>query len=357
MWIMIIAMTLTIILFWRKISFPVEKCKNTKMYTIIIPARNEAENLHRLLPSLIASPSPLREVIVVDDDSDDETKKVAESYGVKVVANPSLPVGWMGKSWACYNGAKKASGQTLMFLDADTWFVGGGADCLIQLYELKGSDAVMTIHPYHKMRSFWEKLSSVFHLVVFASSGITSILNSEKGGFGPCLMIDKETYWNLDGHQAIRSEIVEHLAFVRRAAANGLPTYAYSGRGVLDMRMYEANIKSVIRGWGKSFATGATTASPLLSLLNIFWITAMVSFLINLPDAGWLGVLGYLFFVVWLYRTLIEIGSFRWYDVVIFPVHFFFFVIVFAYSFVNAFFLKQTTWKGRSIINKKRRSS
>lgn len=357
MWITMVAVTLTLVLFWHKISFPIEKCKNTKMYTIIIPARNEAENLNRLLPSLVSSPSPNGEVIVVDDDSDDDTKRVAESYGVKVVQNPPLPKDWMGKSWACYNGAKVASGQTLMFLDADTWFVEDGADRLIQVFEQKGSSAVMTIHPYHEMHSFWEKLSAVFHLVVIASSGITAIFKSEKGGFGPCLIIDNKTYWDLGGHQSIRSEIVEHLAFVRRAAVEGFPTYAYSGYDVLKMRMYEANVKSVIRGWGKSFATGATTASPWLSLANILWITAVVSFLINLPDLGWWGLIGYLFFVVWLYRILIDIGCFRWYDAAIFPVHFFFFVSVFTYSLVHSFFLKQTTWKGRSITNKKRRSS
>ncbi|GEN52736.1 glycosyltransferase [Halobacillus faecis] len=357
MWVMILAVLSTFLLFWHKLSFPIEKRKNTEMYTLIIPARNEEENLKRLIPTLL-SKGHHREVIVVDDDSEDETRKVVECFGVKVVDNPPLPPGWMGKSWACYNGAKAAKGKTLVFLDADTWFSEGGAERLVRAFD--GEETVMTVHPYHEMRSFWEKLSGVFHLVVMASSGLTTVLKDKlgtQGGFGPCLVIGADTYWKLGGHEAIRGEIVEHLAFTRMASSQGLKTQAYSGRGVLNMRMYDADLKQVIQGWAKSFSTGAKTASPIMTLANVVWLTAVFSFLVNLPGLGWWGLLGYMALAVWLYRTWKEIGNFRWFDVLLFPLHFFFFLFVFAYSLWKTFFMKETTWKGRSIVDKKRSPS
>ncbi|WP_406945893.1 glycosyltransferase [Halobacillus sp. SY10] len=357
MWVMILAVLSTLLLFWHKLSFPKGKRKNTEMYTLIIPARNEAENLKRLLPSLVSA-DPQREIIVVDDDSEDETRNVAEIFGVKVVDNPPLPSGWMGKSWACYNGAKVAKGKALVFLDADTWFSDGGADRLVNAFD--GEGFVLTVHPYHEMRSFWEKLSGVFHLVVMASSGLTTVFKDKlgtQGGFGPCLVIAADTYWKLGGHEAIRGEIVEHLAFTRLASSKGIEAKAYSGRGVLKMRMYDADLKQVIEGWAKSFSTGAKTASPIMTMANVVWLTAVLSFLVNLTALGWWGAAGYVALVVLLHRTWSGIGNFKWYDALLFPLHFFFFVFVFAYSLWKTFFMKETTWKGRAIVDKKRSSS
>ncbi|MFG6147114.1 glycosyltransferase family 2 protein [Halobacillus sp. B23F22_1] len=356
MWFMIAAVTVTLLLFGKRVSFPIQKQKTTGSYSIIIPARNEEKNLKRLLSSILDEENEDREVIVVDDQSEDRTRETAEAYGVKVISNPPLPEDWMGKSWACYNAAKEAEGNSLIFLDADTWFSPGGPNKLIQYLETKGDDVLITVHPYHYMKSFWEKLSSVFHLVVFASSGITTIFRDQigtRGGFGPCLLINANTYWELEGHHAIRSEIVEHLALARRAESKGVKTYAFSGKRVVNMRMYEASLKVVIDGWSKSFASGAKTASPWMTAANIVWITSIISYLINAPKIGWWGVGGYLLLACWLYRVLQDIGNFRWYDALLFPLHFTFFVVVFIYSLLKTFLFKQTTWKGRNISGKK----
>ncbi|WP_422165871.1 glycosyltransferase [Halobacillus sp.] len=360
MWFMFLAIISTLLLFWQRVSFPIQEPGKTGTYSIIIPARNEEENLRRLLPSILATKSNQREVIVVDDHSEDRTREAAESFGVKVISNPPLPEEWMGKSWACYNGAKIAKGKTLFFLDADTWFSKHGPERIIQFAENRGLNALVTVHPYHYMHSFWEKFSSIFHLVVFASSGITTIVKdqiSKHGGFGPCLIIPAETYWELDGHQSIRSEIVEHLAFARHAEARDVQTYAFSGRHVVNMRMYEASLKAVVEGWSKSFASGAKTASPLMTAAAILWITAVISYLLNIPDMGWWSLIGYGILAFWLARTLREMGNFKWYDAILFPLHFLFFVVLFGYSIMKTFFWKESTWKGRNIAGKNKRGS
>ena len=87
--------------------------------SIIIPARNEETNLPKLLRSLTAqSPQP-REIIVVDDASTDRTAEVAQQFGARVIRSLPLPNGWRGKTWACHQGAQVATGEMLLFLDAD----------------------------------------------------------------------------------------------------------------------------------------------------------------------------------------------------------------------------------------------
>ncbi|RKD73618.1 4,4'-diaponeurosporenoate glycosyltransferase [Sinobaca qinghaiensis] len=355
MWFLVTAVLATLLLFWQRVSFPIVPVKETGTYSIIIPARDEEKNLKRLLPSLLAVPNDKREVIVVDDDSSDGTKETAASFGVKVISTPPLPKGWMGKSWACFQGARQAGGDTLCFLDADTWFSEDGPDRMIRYLEQPEAASFVTVHPFHFMYSFWEKLSAVFHLVVFASSGITHIFAKQswaQGGFGPCLLIKREMYWEMGGHECIKSEIVEHLAFARKAQHQGIETRAFSGRGVLNMRMYEARLIDVVQGWSKSFASGAKTASLWLTAANVIWITAVVSFFVNSPEAGWWSLAGYLAIALWLYKTLRDIGNFRWFDALLFPVYFVFFVCIFMYSLLKTFFFKKATWKGRNIAGK-----
>jgi glycosyltransferase involved in cell wall biosynthesis len=82
--------------------------------SIILPARNEAEGLKALLPSLL-SRFPDAEIIVVNDGSTDDTTTVSKAHGVKVVSHPY----GMGNGAAIKSGARAARGKTLVFMDGD----------------------------------------------------------------------------------------------------------------------------------------------------------------------------------------------------------------------------------------------
>ena len=94
--------------------------------SVIVPARDEALNIEACVGSLTASTYPAFEVIVVDDGSEDGTGRRARSMSpgnarrLHVIDGEELPPGWLGKPWACRQGAAAAGGELLLFTDADT---------------------------------------------------------------------------------------------------------------------------------------------------------------------------------------------------------------------------------------------
>ncbi|MCB9419139.1 MAG: glycosyltransferase family 2 protein [Ardenticatenaceae bacterium] len=138
---------------------------NLPSVSIIVPARNEAANLPRLLPSLgrLEYPGPV-EMIVVDDNSVDETAVMTQNAGVKLIQLDHLPEGWLGKPHACHHGAAEASGDWLLFTDADTEHTPDGLARAMQYaldHELDG----LTFHLGH-ITNGW--LDSVTLLAAFA---------------------------------------------------------------------------------------------------------------------------------------------------------------------------------------------
>ena len=90
--------------------------------SILVPARNEAENLPQTLPRLLAQTGNF-EVIVINDQSTDATAEVLETFQsnprLRILQGTPLPTGWSGKNWACHQLAQAAEGDTLIFTDAD----------------------------------------------------------------------------------------------------------------------------------------------------------------------------------------------------------------------------------------------
>ena len=128
----IIALLLTLCLLnlalnMKSLRVPPRKAslKNPPMVSVIVPARNEEANIGNCLESLVRQDYPDFEIIVVDDNSEDATARVAQSiaqrdHHVRVLCGEPLPAGWAGKPYACFQAAQQAKGDWLLFTDADT---------------------------------------------------------------------------------------------------------------------------------------------------------------------------------------------------------------------------------------------
>ena len=245
--------------------------------SIIIPARNEEHTLPNLLNSLSGQLSSEDKVIVVDDHSEDRTKEIAEKSGVKVLESMPIPEGWLGKTWACYQGARIASGEILIFLDADTALEKDGLKNIIETYIEK--DGVLSIQPYHKMRNLYEQLSAFFNIIMMAGSGAFTVLGSRIkpiGLFGQVVVMKRRYYFDSGGHDKVKGELLEDLAFGSELQKKGVDIHCLGGKSTISFRMYPNGIKELIKGWSKGFALGAAKTSLPLLILIVAWIAGSI---------------------------------------------------------------------------------
>ncbi|OXM16119.1 glycosyltransferase family 2 protein [Paenibacillus herberti] len=299
-----------------------EKEAAEQRWSVIIPARDEADNLADLLPLLAKQTVPPIEIIVVDDGSKDGTAEAAAAYpGVTVITAGELPPRWRGKNWACSRGAETARGSRLLFLDADT---RPAPEFLTAAWSACGPGICLTIQPWHLTGSLREQLSAFLNTAVLAGSGRfiagsrlggskvvektsrhlgqvqgessapASIKEREEwrsrwglqklgsaraqrlpGAFGPCLACDRMDYVTVGGHASIRGEVLDHDRLARRFSEQGMMSRAMLGGQLLKFRMYSSGWREMTDGWAKSIALGAG-GSPLPALLlMILWISGL----------------------------------------------------------------------------------
>src|SRR6056297_2936349 len=261
-------------------SVPDQEGRGAGDVSIVIPARNEAGNIGVLLESIAGQRSRPGEVIVVDDQSNDATAEIARSYaaaGVKVIAAEQRPEGWTGKNWSCHCGAVQVQGRRILFLDADTRLEA--PDALEQLAsEQMERGGMLSVQPYHRVHKLYEQLSGFFNLIVMVGSGAFDFWSKEglaDGCFGPCILTDRRDYEAVGGHAAVRGQVVDDLALCGLYRRRGLGVHCFGGRGVISFRMYPGGLASLVEGWTKNMAMGASLSKLRSILLLVIWFTGI----------------------------------------------------------------------------------
>jgi len=129
--------------FYRARFIETNEPQDKPLVSIIIPAKNEEDNLKKLLKSLTKCTYPNLEIIVVDDNSTDRTFDVAKSYGAKVIHIDEHEEGFLGKLYACLQGFNHSSGEILIFVDADVELEKDAVNSIV--YEVINSNGVVSI--------------------------------------------------------------------------------------------------------------------------------------------------------------------------------------------------------------------
>ena len=214
-----------VLFFWRPRFLPPEPRGDPVPLnlTVVIAARNEAENIGACLQSLIQE-TGISEIRVVDDHSTDQTEDVVRQVQVKdarikLIRAPALPPGWFGKSHALEFGAKDISTKYLLFTDADVVFGPGIVAAAIRRMQTAQLDHLGG-HFFVDCRSVAEEICAPVLLLSsgLALFGTASKLGAATGAFN---LLRTEFYRDLGGHVPIRSEIVDDVALARHLKAGG----------------------------------------------------------------------------------------------------------------------------------------
>jgi len=340
----------------RCLPRPIGKGGGDFRISIVIPARNEASNLSRLLPTLNAQGLPPHEILVVDDQSSDGTADLATSLGARVVEGKDLPVGWYGKPWACQQGADAASGDWLLFLDADLELE---SDALERLAETASGDptAVLSVCPWHRIEKGYEELSVFFNLLMLGGIGAFTWRGDRAGRiglFGQSMLLSREVYEQIGGHETVKKTILENFELSRRCEELGVSRQCFSGSGSISMRMFPGGFGELFESWAKGFSSGAGLAAPMALLLSSIWLTGLmmitVCLFMLLFGASVLPVLVSYAVVAlpmtWLFR---QAGGFSPLNALIFPVSLLFYQGLFGVAIMRKRRKTPTQWKGRDV--------
>lgn len=249
--------------------------------TVIVPARNEARSIGPCVASLQAQDYPpgQLEIIVVDDQSTDETAELvrraaAADARVQLVSLRGLPAGWTGKPHACWEGAARARGEWLCFVDADTIAQPPLLRSAVAAAEQRQLD-FLSLEPRQVLGSFWERLILPCGFVLAAFLLDLRRFNDprrpEAAANGQFLLIRRASYLACDGHRGVRSAIAEDTALARRLKHGGCRVALLGAEALIETRMYRG-LGELWPGLRKNLVVmtggvGATCGAALAALL------------------------------------------------------------------------------------------
>ena len=244
--------------------------------SIVVPARNEEREVAAAVGSLLAQDYEDFEVLVVEDRSTDGTARILarlarESPRLKVIPGRDPPPGWLGKPHALSLGAREATGEILLFVDADVRY---DPRCLAQLvgFLLESRVEFVALLPRLEARGFWENVLMPYVLTAyFFGPGL--LANSDRArwiaaGGGAGNMVRRRAYEALGGHAAIRDSVIDDIHLALRAKRAGYRSRAVLAHDRAAVRMYRG-FREVWDGFSKNMAYAFNGAlGVLLAMLT-----------------------------------------------------------------------------------------
>jgi chlorobactene glucosyltransferase len=245
---------------------------DTPFVSVIVPARNERLNIERCLRSLTASRYAAFEVVVIDDRSEDETAAMASeapagnARDVRVIRGAELPEGWLGKPWACHQGADAARGELLLFTDADTTHAPDLLGRAVAGLREERAD-LLTVVGRQLMETFWERLVQphIFLMMLFRFPSFEDTARNRRWrdaiANGQFMLFPRRSYDLIGGHAGVRDEVVEDLVLAQHVKQAGLALRIRGAEDDLATRMYRS-LSDLVAGWSKNLFVGGRQASP-----------------------------------------------------------------------------------------------
>jgi 4,4'-diaponeurosporenoate glycosyltransferase len=326
------------------------------LVSIIIPARNEEKNLPNILDDIKRQNIKVHETICVDDNSQDATASIIDKFHAKKVSLSSLPKGWKGKTWACQNGAEAATGDLLLFLDADVRLSENAVNKLVWQY--KKNDNPISIQPMHIVKKQYEYFSLFFNLIQICATGLTLIFNRKyMGFFGPVLMIQRDLFNKHGGYEKVKNKVVEDFSLGKIYSKSGINIDLFLGGNDISFKMYPSGVSSLIEGWSKNFSSASFSTKWWLLVIVIIWIASLTALPIEIIKAIlennlfsiYLFISLYLLTVLNIARAARKIGTYPFVNLLFYPIYLLGFHLIYLYSLFATFVFKSTTWKGRKL--------
>ncbi|TAE52322.1 MAG: glycosyltransferase [Bacteroidetes bacterium] len=322
--------------------------------SVLIPARNEVENLPRLLEALSHLEEDM-EILVLNDQSEDGTEALLQAWmdkepRLRYLNGEALPAGWLGKNRACHQLAQEAKGRYLLFLDADVAAIDPSLPRRAVHDMNKRGLALLSLFPDQIMKSQGERIVvPLMHYLLLSLLPLWWIFRlpfpSMAAANGQFMLFDAEAYRRFQWHARVKSVIVEDIAIMQEIKKAGLKGMTYVARGAISTRMY-GSLREGVAGFSKNILAGFGNSIPAM---------AIFLFLIFF---GWLLVAGQLSAGVCILalgmiagiRMFVSLsaGQLVWQNLLLHPAQMLLLLYISALSIIKRISGKNE-WKGRNV--------
>ena len=274
------------------------------LVSIIVPARNEEANIGPCLESLVRQDYPNFEIIVVDDNSEDATAEVARSISghacrVRLLSGGLLPAGWAGKPYACFQAARQAKGDWLLFTDADTTHAPDMLRRTLGL-AIETRVALLSGFPRQVTDSVSQKIAiPMIYFIIMSWAPLWWLQNSARPvasvAIGQFLLFSKKAYWGIGGHEAVKNRITEDLYLGAEIAKKGGKHLAVDLSDLVSCRMYDSfgaiwdGLTRALYGVSSislAALAGMLAAGYMCFLAPFFWLWKMGASAVFVPAWG-----------------------------------------------------------------------
>lgn len=258
-----------------KVTAPIPKI------SILIPARNEAHNLRMTLPKLLQQRHAL-ELLVLDDNSSDATTSIVQQLSqqdarLTLLRGAPLPQGWGGKNWACHQLAQAATGEMLLFTDADVFWQQGALESILSFQQQHRTDFV-SVWSRQLTPTWLERITvptiDMILLGLLPYLGVRFVpWKAFCAGNGQVMLWSRAAYQKMGGHAAFKQEVLEDVRMAQATKATGATVALALGGQMLAVRMYHS-WKDIVQGFAKNILAAHSQQRWLLVLDGILQFSA-----------------------------------------------------------------------------------
>lgn len=254
--------------------------------SVVVPTLNEAERITPCLTGLTLQTYELREIIVVDSNSQDGTQDLVKAAGkndprFRLITDEPLPPGWVGRPWALHTGYLHTSRHSEWFLgiDADTQPQPGLIPSLVNAAEVEGYDMISLAPQFmlqYKGEWFLQPALLITLLYRFDSAGVDAPSSSRVMANGQCFLCRRSVLAKLDGYTTAADSFCDDVTLARNIAAAGYKVGFFDGSKVIKVKMYEG-AKETWNEWGRSLdlKDAASNAQLWGDMLFLFMVQGL----------------------------------------------------------------------------------
>ena len=321
--------------------------------SVIVPLRNEANNVGELVASLRDQENLTQvEFLLLDDNSEDETLALLHQHtsglsNFHILTGSTLPQGWIGKTWALQQLFERASGQIIVSVDADVRLV---PDAINRAVTLLKNTQLDFLSPYPKQLAHswserliqpllqWSWMSTVI-LRIAEKSSISSMVVAN----GQFFVVRRAALAQVSGYDSVRNKVLDDVELARALVKQGSHGCVANGAEIASTRMY-SSWKEIQAGYGKSLhaAFGSVFGSAIaITFLFLTGIAPLIAAITG-STIGW-----YAYAAVTLTRVMSSIKTGKNpLDALLHPISSALLIYLIIYSWLMR---GQVQWKGRTL--------